>query len=66
MLLLGCDIATGPYYDSISENCVFSCPRGFQGVYATGTCDPGEFKRDIICRHNASLFYGTHCQTEGM
>ena len=49
LLLLGCNIPTGPYYDSVSGNCVFSCPSVFQGVYATGTCDPGEFKRDIIC-----------------
>ena len=40
VLLTGCDIMTGPYYDSVSGNCVRSCPIGFQGIYATGACDP--------------------------
>ena len=45
-LLTGCTAVTaGQYYDIISGNCVFSCPHGFQGVYATGTCDPGELER---------------------
>ena len=56
VLLTGCDIVTGPYYDSVSGNCVHSCPIGFQGIYATGACD--------LCKSNQLhvVDHAVHCE----
>ncbi len=45
LCIAGCDInAAGElYFDQASGSCVQSCPIGFQGVFATGTCEPCEF-----------------------
>ena len=42
----GCALATGAYYYNITGDCVYSCPVGFQGMLASGTCE--ECKLPII------------------